>query len=72
MTEQKDPSLAYIVWSVLCAFFGVSNKENYDRDRVYLEKAGFKPYLYAGIILTVLFVLTVWTAVSLVLSNTGI
>ena len=72
MTEQKDPTMSQIVWSVLCSFFGVSNKKNYDRDRVYLEKVGFKPYLYAAIILTVIFVLSVWTVVNIVLSNAGI
>lgn len=72
MVEQKDPTMSQIVWSVLCSFFGVSNKANFDRDRVYLEKAGFKPYLYAAIILTVLFVLSVWTVVNIVLSNTGL
>jgi hypothetical protein len=49
----------------------VSNKTNYDRDRVYLEKAGFKPYLYAAIILTILFMLSVWTVVNIVLNNSG-
>jgi len=71
MTEQKDPTMLHIVWSVLCAFFGVSNKENYDRDRVYLEKVGFKPYLYAAIILTALFALSVWTVVKIVLNDIG-
>ena len=68
-TEQKDPSLFYIVWSVLSAFFGVSNKANYDRDRVYLEKAGFKPYLIAGLIMTLVFILTVLAVVKLVLGD---
>jgi hypothetical protein len=71
MIEQKDPTMSQIVWSVLCSFFGVSNKTNFDRDRVYLEKVGFKPYLYAAIILTIVFVLSVWTVVKIVLSNAG-
>jgi len=70
--EQKDPTMSQIVWSVLCSFFGVSNKTNYDRDRVYLEKAGFKPYLYAAIILTILFMLSVLTVVNIVLNNSGL
>ncbi len=71
MTEQKDPTLAYIVWSTLCAFFGVSNKENFDRDNAYLEKVGFKPYLITAIILTVGFVLIVAGIVTVVLNNVG-
>jgi hypothetical protein len=69
MTEQEDPTMMYIIWSVLCSFFGVSNKKNYDRDSAYLDKAGFKPYLYAAIILTIVFVLSVWTVVQIVLSD---
>ncbi|MFT7234457.1 MAG: hypothetical protein ACI9QV_000019 [Methylophagaceae bacterium] len=69
MSEQKDPTIGYIIWSVLCAFFGVSNKENYDRDRAYIEKVGVRPYLYAGIILTMCFALSVWAVVQIVLSN---
>ena len=72
MAEQKDPSALYIIWSVLAAFFGVQNKKNYDRDCAYVEKVGFGPYIIAGVILTVLFVLGVAGVVSLVLSNAGL
>jgi len=72
MTEQKDPSMLYIVWSVLAAFFGVSNKANYDRDRAYVEKVGFRPYIIAGLILTLFFILSVAGVVSLVLGNVGV
>ena len=72
MTEQKDPSMLYIIWSVLAAFFGVSNKENYDRDRAYVEKVGFRPYIIAGIILTAIFMLSVYAVVMIVLKNAGV
>ena len=72
MTEQRDPTMTLIVWSVLCSFFGVSNKANYERDRVYLEKVGFKPYIIAAIILAVVFVLSVSAVVTIVLNNAGI
>ncbi len=72
MTEQKDPSMLYIVWSVLVAFFGVSNKANYDRDRAYVEKVGFRPYMIAGLILTLLFILSVAGVVSIVLDSASI
>ena len=71
MAEQKDPTLFQIVLSVLASFFGVSNKENYDRDNAYLEKVGFKPYLIAAIILTVGLVLIVASIVTFVLNNVG-
>jgi hypothetical protein len=72
MTENKDPTLWLIVWSVLCAFFGVSNKANYERDRVYLEKEGFKPYIIAAIILALVFVLSVSAVVTIVLNYAGV
>jgi len=72
MSEQKDPSMLHIVWSVMIAFFGVSNKENYDRDRAYVEKVGFMPYIIAGLILTLFFILSVAGVVALVLNNVGV
>ena len=63
MKEQSDPSLWAITWSVLSAFFGVSNQKNYDRDNAYLEKAGFFPYLVIGIGLTLLLILILITIV---------
>ncbi len=69
MTEHKDPSMLYIIWSVLAAFFGVQNKANYDRDRAYVEKVGFRPYLIAGIILTLLFIFSVALVVKIVLAS---
>ena len=72
MTDQKDPSILYIVLSVLSAFFGVSNKENYDRDRAYVEKVGLKPYIIAALILTFLFVSSIYGVVTIVLKSAGV
>ena len=32
MTEQKDPNIFQIAFSLLASFFGVQNQENMDRD----------------------------------------
>ena len=72
MTEQKDPGILYIILSVLSAFFGVSNKENYDRDRAYIEKVGLKPYIIAALILAFLFVVSIYGVVIIVLNSAGV
>ena len=69
--QQTDtkPSLRQLVMSMLAAFGGVQNQENHDRDNDYLEQAGFMPYIIIGVVMTILFVLLVYGAVQLILSQ---
>jgi hypothetical protein len=62
--DQKKPNLVQVVASVLAAFFGVQSEQNRQRDF-----AGGNPlvFIVVGLVLTALFVLTVWGAVQLVL-----
>ncbi len=69
--SQQDPSTFEIVMSVLASFIGVQSSKNHNRDSEYLDKKGFKPFLIAGLILTVAFVLIVASVVTLVLTNIG-
>jgi len=62
--EQRSISLLDVIKSVVASFFGVQSTENRERD----FKHG-KPwqFIVVGLMLTGLFLLLVWIAVSLVL-----
>ena len=64
--EIPDPNIFQICWSILAAFIGVQSKKNLDRDNAYIEKKGLKPYIIIGIILTILFYVTIYSIVKLV------
>ena len=51
MTEQKDPTIFQIAFSLLASFFGVQNQANMDRDEAYIEKNGIKVYIIMGFFL---------------------
>jgi hypothetical protein len=65
-TNKSKPSLIEALGSVLAAMFGVQSSKNRERDFSYSN-----PWVYIvlGIIMTVLFVLTVWGVVRLVLAG---
>jgi len=56
-----------IIWSMIAAFCGVQNQDNHDRDDAYIEEVGFRPYIIAGIVLTVVVIATLWLIVKWVL-----
>ena len=64
--EQEKPSMLQVVGSVLSAFFGVQSEKNRQRDF-----GGGNPFVFiaVGVILTLLFVLVVWSVVQMVLPN---
>ena len=64
--EHKDPNTLQILWSMLASFIGVQNKKNFERDNAYIEKKGIKPYIFMGILLVIVFHLTIFTIVKLV------
>ncbi len=64
--EQSDPGFFQICWSILAAFIGVQSKKNLDRDNAYIEKKGLRPYIITGILLTILFYLSIYSIVQLV------
>ena len=70
MSEQKaNIGLFKVVTSVFAAMFGVQSAKNRERDFQHGRPAA---YIIVGLIMTVLFVLTVWMVVKLVLGAAGV
>jgi len=67
MSDQKDPNIFQIAFSILATFFGVQTKENMERDAAYIDKKGFKVYVIMGFFLVFCLVLTVFWIVKLIL-----
>lgn len=72
-TEQTDekadkPNLLQVIASVLMAGLGVQSKKNKERD---FKHGSFKAFLIVGLIVTILFVVTVASVVSTVLDSAG-
>ncbi len=67
MSDQKDPNIFQIAFSLLAAFFGVQSKENMERDAAYIDKKGFKVYVIMGFFLVFCIILTVIFIVKLIL-----
>jgi hypothetical protein len=64
--EQKAPNALQVIGSVLAAGLGVQSSKNRERD---FERGNPKVFIVAGLIFTVLFIATVITVVSTVLST---
>ena len=67
MSDQKDPNIFQIAFSLLAAIFGVQTKENMERDAAYIEKKGYKVYVIMGFFLVFCIILTVIGIVKLIL-----
>ena len=65
--DLKKPNLLQVVGSVLAAGFGVQSSKNRERD---FKQGSLKVYVIAGLIFTVLFIFTIYTIVSTVISQT--
>jgi hypothetical protein len=65
----KTPTLLQTVGSVLAAFFGVQSGRNRERDFKH-GRAGV--FIAVGIVMTILFVLSLWLVVKLVLKQAGV
>lgn len=71
MAQQKaggGPSWGRVLGSVLASMFGVQSGRNRERDF-----AQGRPWVYVvvGLVVTIVFVLSVWTVVRLVLKSAG-
>jgi len=64
--NEKEISLFRVVLSVVAAMFGVQSSKNRERD---FAKGRPAAYIIVGLIMTLLFILTIWTVVSFVISN---
>lgn len=67
-STRTRPSTLQIIWSMIAAFCGVQNGANHDRDDEYIEKVGFRPYIIAGIVLTLAVIAGLWLVVKLILN----
>jgi len=67
MTEQKDPNIFQIAFSLLASFFGVQNQENMDRDEAYIEKNGIKVYIIMGFFLVFCLLISLYAIVKIVM-----
>ena len=69
MTEDKNPSALQIISSVLASFIGVQSTKNRERDFKHGRAAHF---IIAGLILTLVFIMLVYSAVKFALSGAGV
>lgn len=67
-TEQS-PGLKDIITSVFAAAFGVQSRKNQERD---FKHGKARVFIIAGVVFTLLFILTVFSVVSLVLKQAGL
>ena len=65
-TKPTKPSIVSIVLSTFAAAFGVQSSKNHERD---FQHSSFVPYIIAGIIFTVAFMLTLIFVVKMVLTE---
>ena len=65
---RTKPSTLQIIWSRRAACWGGQNDANHDRDNAYIEEVGFRPYIIAGIVLTLAVIASLWLIVQLILS----
>ena len=67
--QKQVPSFLSVLWSVLSSMFGVQSARKHEADF-----ARGKPmhYILVGLLVTVVFVLTVWGVVKLVLALAGV
>jgi len=68
MTDKQSPrtklSILQVIQSVLAASFGVQSNRNRERD---FKQGSAKAFIIAGLVGTLLFILTVYTVVKVVL-----
>jgi hypothetical protein len=72
MTDKQSPhaklSILQVIQSVLAASFGVQSNRNRERD---FKQGSAKAFIIAGVVGTLLFILTVYTVVKVVLMTAG-
>ena len=65
---KRSPSLWQVMSSVLAAFFGVQNSKSHERDFTHGK---LHQFVILGLVGTLIFVLTVWGLVKLVVGLAG-
>ena len=72
MSDEKPPheglSILQVFQSALAASFGVQSNRNRERD---FKKGSAKAFIMVGLIVTIMFILTIFTIVTLVLKAAG-
>ena len=66
--HDNKPSLLQVIGSVLAAFFGVQNSKNRERD---FKHGNHRHFIITGIVLTGVFMLSIYAIVQVVLTNAG-
>ena len=69
MTEEQtrsEPSLFKVVMSVMASFFGVQSSRQHEED---FTRGRPLAYIIVGLVMTLVFILTVWFAVQVVVSS---
>ena len=66
-TQDKDPNIFQVAFSLLASFFGVQSQKNMDRNEKYIEKKGIKVYIIMGFFLVFCLLLTLFGIVKLIL-----
>ena len=67
--EGRTPSLLSVLGSVLASMFGVQSSSKREQDFKHGKPA---QYVIIGLLVTVVFVLTIWGVVSLVMKVAGV
>ncbi len=65
MSELRKLGIRQVMGSVAAAFFGVQSARNRERD---FSKGRPRDFVIVGLLLTLVFVLTIWRLVQLVMS----
>lgn len=66
--NQQQPSLIRVLGSVLASMFGVQSSRRREEDFVYGKPSH---YIILGLLVTVIFILSVWGVVQLVMKLAG-
>lgn len=67
--KNSSPSFGAVLASAVSAMFGVQSSKNRERD---FTRGKPIHYIIVGLVLTAVFVLSVWGLVTMVLSNAGL
>ena len=65
-SSEQAPNLLQVIGSVLAAFFGVQSKKNKERD---FQHGNHRVFIAVGLVMTLVFLLSVFTVVQLVLAD---
>lgn len=60
-------TLLNIIQSVFAAFIGIQKNSKFNDDDKFIEKNGFMPFLLVGLVLALIFIITIVTVVSIIL-----